>query len=172
MVFAPIAPTILKSTRISRDIQFIHALQTTMFGILEAAAVPHSGVFDTYQALILDLNKHMGRQGFKIVKARSHRRKPGGDAPGNEIVRCDLVCDKGGRSYRCLATKHKTKTKKTDCPWKAKAVHRKAVGGWVLSILCDQHNHEAGTPEPPTPVAVGDADAEDDAEMQTARGED
>ncbi|KAG6040891.1 hypothetical protein E4U41_006739 [Claviceps citrina] len=140
-----------------------------MFGILETAAVPSSGVYNTYEDLILDLNKKMERQGFKIVKARSHRRKPGGDAPGNEIVRCDLVCDRGGRSYRCQATKHKSKTKKTDCPWKAKAVHRQAAGGWVLTILCNEHNHESGTPELPTP-AVGLSDAEDEAEVQTGRG--
>ncbi|KAG5986243.1 hypothetical protein E4U54_005530 [Claviceps lovelessii] len=143
-----------------------------MFGILTAAAVPHSGIFNSYEDLILHLNKFMERQGFKIVKTRSHRRKPGGDAPGNEIVRCDLVCDRGGRAYKCLATKHKTKTKKTDCPWKAKAVHQKGAGGWVLTILCDQHNHEAGTPEPPTPVELhGDAqgDAQGDTEMQTGR---
>ncbi|KAG5947519.1 hypothetical protein E4U53_006415 [Claviceps sorghi] len=142
-----------------------------MFGILTAAAVPHSGIFNTYEDLILHLNKYMERQGFKIVKTRSHRRKPGGDAPGNEIVRCDLVCDRGGRAYKCLATKHKTKTKKTDCPWKAKAVHQKGAGGWVLTILCDQHNHEAGTPEPPTPVELND-DAADSPELPAGRGED
>ncbi|KAG5917776.1 hypothetical protein E4U42_007115 [Claviceps africana] len=139
-----------------------------MFGILTAAAVPHSGIFNTYEDLILHLNKYMERQGFKIVKTRSHRRKPGGDAPGNEIVRCDLVCDRGGRAYKCLATKHKTKTKKTDCPWKAKAVHQKGAGGWVLTILCDQHNHEAGTPEPPTPAELND-DAADDTEPPAGR---
>ncbi|KAG6002885.1 hypothetical protein E4U21_002707 [Claviceps maximensis] len=139
-----------------------------MFGILTAAAVPHSGIFNSYEDLILHLNKFMERQGFKIVKTRSHRRKPGGDAPGNEIVRCDLVCDRGGRAYKCLATKHKTKTKKTDCPWKAKAVNQKGAGGWVLTILCDQHNHEAGTPEPPTPIELND-DAEGNTDGQAGR---
>ncbi|EEU40623.1 uncharacterized protein NECHADRAFT_90666 [Fusarium vanettenii 77-13-4] len=123
-----------------------------MFGILEAVSVPHSGIFNSYEDLFKELSDRMEKDGYKIVKARSHRGKVGGaDVPGNDIVRCDLVCDRGGRPYRCMATKHKTTTKKTDCPWKAKAVHRKTMGGWVLTITCDQHNHEPGTPEPPTP---------------------
>ncbi|KOS20900.1 hypothetical protein ESCO_004527 [Escovopsis weberi] len=131
-----------------------------MFGILEAVAVPHSGVFDTYEDLMKELNGRMEKEGYKIVKARSHRSRMGGaDIPGNEIVRCDLVCDRGGRPYKCMATKHKTTTKKTDCPWKAKAVNRKTIGGWVLTISCDQHNHAPGTPEPPTPSEASDDEA-------------
>ncbi|GAB0145956.1 hypothetical protein EsHS_00006372 [Epichloe bromicola] len=109
----------------------------------------------------------MERQEFKIVRNRSYRRKTGGDAPGNEIVRCDLVCDRGSRSYKCLAIKLKTKSKKTDCPWKAKAVYRKAIGGWVLTILCDQHNHEAGTPEPPSSVEHSGAEDEMESQVDT-----
>jgi hypothetical protein len=136
-----------------------------MFGILEAVSIPPVGVYQSYEDLFSDLSTRMRNNGYKIVKARSHRGKiGGGDAPGNEIVRCDLVCDRGGRPYKCLATKHKTTTKKTDCPWKAKAVHRKMMGGWILTILCDQHNHEASTPEPPSPIASEhDADGEPDA---------
>ncbi|EFY89351.1 hypothetical protein MAC_04537 [Metarhizium acridum CQMa 102] len=139
-----------------------------MFGILEAAAVPHSGIFNTYEDLMFDLNRRMESEGYKIVKARSHRNKiGGGDVAGNEIVRCDLVCDRGGRPYKSTATKHKTHTKKTGCPWKAKAVNRKSVGGWVLTVFCNEHNHEAGTPEPPSiPEACEedgtDADNEDE----------
>ncbi|RBA17363.1 hypothetical protein FPRO05_02087 [Fusarium proliferatum] len=128
-----------------------------MFGILETVQVPHSGIYNSYEELFKQLSDGMEKEGYKIVKARSHRGKVGGaDVPGNDIVRCDLVCDRGGRPYRCMATKHKTTTKKTDCPWKAKAVHRKTMGGWVLTITCDQHNHEPGTPEPPTPEAASE----------------
>ncbi|KAL7793032.1 hypothetical protein V8C37DRAFT_110197 [Trichoderma ceciliae] len=137
-----------------------------MFGILEAVAVPHAGVFNTYEELIKDLNGRMEKEGYKIVKARSHRSRMGGaDIPGNDIVRCDLVCDRGGRPYKCMATKHKTTTKKTDCPWKAKAVNRKSIGGWVLTISCDQHNHAPGTPEPPTPSEMSE-DENDLTELQ------
>ncbi|OAQ59597.1 transcription factor, FAR1-related protein [Pochonia chlamydosporia 170] len=133
-----------------------------MFGILEAAAVPHGGIFDTYDDLILDLNRRMERQGYKIVKARSHRNKiGGGDVAENEIVRCDLVCDRGGRPYKSTATKHKTHTKKTGCPWKAKAVNRKSAGGWILTIFCNEHNHEAGTPEPPSLPGLPQQDGND-----------
>ncbi len=132
-----------------------------MFGMLtpSAQAVPGPAyVYKTYEELFSDLNGRMQSDGYKVVKARSHRGKIGGsDVPGNEMVRCDLVCDRGGRPYKCLATKHKTSTKKTDCPWKAKAVNRKMMGGWVLTIMCDQHNHEPGTPEPPDVEAVSES---------------
>jgi flagellar biosynthesis GTPase FlhF len=125
-----------------------------MFGILEAVTVPHTGIYGSYEELITELNNRVSKDGYKIVKSRSHRGRVGGaGVPNNEMVRCDLVCDKGGRPYKCMATKHKTHTKKTDCPWRAKAVHRKTIGGWVLTITCDQHNHEPGTPDPPSPVA-------------------
>lgn len=123
-----------------------HTHHAAMFGILEAVAVPHSGIYASCEELMRDLNTRAEKEGYKIVKARSHRSRPG--AP---IVRADLVCERGGGPYRCQATKHKTSTKKTNCPWKAKAVDRKLVGGWVLTLICDHHNHEPGTPEPPTP---------------------
>lgn len=130
-----------------------------MFGILEAVTVPQAGIYTSCEDLMRDLNNRTEKQGYKIVKARSHRSKPGGP-----IMRCDLVCERGGRPYRCQATKHKTTTKKTNCPWKAKAVDRKSVGGWVLTVICDSHNHEPGTPEPPTPSEgseVGDNEEEE-----------
>ncbi|RDA83925.1 hypothetical protein CP532_3652 [Ophiocordyceps camponoti-leonardi (nom. inval.)] len=117
-----------------------------MFGILEAVSVPHTGIYPSCDDLMRDLNSRAEKEGYKIVKARSDRSKPGGP-----IIRADLVCERGGRPYRCQATKHKTSTKKTNCPWKAKAVDRKSLGGWVLTVICDHHNHEPGTPEPPTP---------------------
>ncbi|CAI4216144.1 unnamed protein product [Parascedosporium putredinis] len=135
-----------------------------MFGMLTPApqAPGPTYVYKTYEDLFADLSLRMQSDGYKVVKARSHRGKIGGaDVPGNEMVRCDLVCDRGGRPYKCLATKHKTSTKKTDCPWKAKAVNRKMMGGWVLTVICDQHNHEPGTPEPPSP-AVSEHDADEE----------
>ncbi|ODA77768.1 hypothetical protein RJ55_06370 [Drechmeria coniospora] len=142
-----------------------------MFGILEAVTVPTEGVYSTLDDLMQELSNRTQREGYKVVKARSHRGRPG--AP---TMRVDLCCERGGRPYRCSATKHKTSTKKTDCPWKAKAVDRKMVGGWVLTIICDQHNHEPGTPEPATPSDATGADDElededgppPDAESQAA----
>jgi hypothetical protein len=140
-----------------------------MFGILEAVAVPETGVWSTYEELIADLNDRMSKDGYKVVKSRSHRSRIGGAAvPGNMMIRADLVCDRGGRPYECKATKHKTSTKKTGCPWNAKAVYRKAINGWVLTITCDQHNHEPGTPEPPTPSAH--SENEEDVEEETEEG--
>jgi hypothetical protein len=59
-----------------------------MFGILEAVAVLHSGFYSSYEGLLRDLNQSMEKEGYKIVKARSHRGKLGGaQVVGNEIVR-------------------------------------------------------------------------------------
>lgn len=144
-----------------------------MFGMLTPSAQTAPGptyVYKSYEELFGDLNARMQSEGFKIVKARSHRGKIGGsDVPGNEMVRCDLVCDRGGRPYKCLATKHKTSTKKTDCPWKAKAVNRKMMGGWVLTVICDQHNHEPGTPEPPDVEAVSVPEVEGELDGDDGR---
>lgn len=138
-----------------------------MFGILGAAAVSHAGTFLTLEELMRELHQRMEKDGYKIVKSRSHRGRIGGpDSSENEIVRCDLVCDRGGRPYKCMATKHKTSTKKTNCPWKAKAVYRRNISGWVLTILCDQHNHAPGTPEPPTPSQASEAEDNDEAEAE------
>jgi hypothetical protein len=123
----------------------------------------------TYEELFAVLSSRMARDGYKIVKARSHRgRVNGAEVATSEMVRVDLVCDRGGRPYTCHATKHRTSTKKTGCPWKAKAVKRKSVGGWTLDIVIDEHNHEPGTPEPPVGEegeeeedAEGEADASD-----------
>ncbi|KAM3434872.1 hypothetical protein MY4824_005202 [Beauveria thailandica] len=146
-----------------------------MFGILESVATPRAGVYSSYEDLIENLNERMEKEGYKIVKSRSHRAYVGGaDVPNNGIIRCDLVCNRGGRAYKSEATLRKTTTKKTGCPWKAKAVHRKTLGGWVLTVACDQHNHEPGTPEPPSPEPSDgeDEDAEDSGPELPALGPD
>ncbi|KAM3482239.1 hypothetical protein MY8738_004078 [Beauveria namnaoensis] len=146
-----------------------------MFGILESVATPRAGVYSSYEDLIENLNERMEKEGYKIVKSRSHRAYVGGaDVPNNGIIRCDLVCNRGGRAYKSEATQRKTTTKKTGCPWKAKAVHRKTLGGWVLTVACDQHNHEPGTPEPPSPEPSNgeDEDVEDSSPELPALGPD
>ncbi|TQW00900.1 WD domain-containing protein [Cordyceps javanica] len=62
-----------------------------MFGILEAIAIPRAGVYHSYRDLIENLNERMEKEGYRIVKARSHRSRMGGaDVPNNDIIRCDL----------------------------------------------------------------------------------
>jgi hypothetical protein len=126
---------------------------------------PSEKTFLTLEDLMRDLSQRMEKGGYKVVKARSHRGRLGGaDTPGNDIVRCDLACKRGGRPYRCMATKLKTTTKKTNCPWKAKAVHRKSASAWVLTIICDEHNHDPGTPEPLSPTGEAEGDVESEME--------
>ncbi|TDZ13868.1 hypothetical protein Cob_v013020 [Colletotrichum orbiculare MAFF 240422] len=137
-----------------------------MFGILGAVSVDsNTKTYSTFEELFAALKVRMQKDGYKVVKSRTHRNKVGGTyEKGSEVVRCDLVCDRGGQPYKCTATQLKTTTKKTDCPWKAKAVNRKTMGAWLLTIICDEHNHEPRTPDPPTDEE--DADAEGDADVQ------
>ena len=133
-----------------------------MFGVLGPVDVGQT--YRSFDHLFNDLKTRMAHDGYKVVKSRTHRYKTGGQyAKDGEIVRCDLVCDRGGQPYKCQATRLKTSTKKTDCPWKAKAVNRKTIGAWVLTVLCNEHNHEPRTPEPPSD-GEQDADAEGDVE--------
>ncbi|KAH7312575.1 hypothetical protein B0I35DRAFT_437318 [Stachybotrys elegans] len=140
-----------------------------MFGILQAINVPpvkftpQPGLYESYDELIAELSGRMEKDGYKVVKNRSHRAVvPGISDNDKMLIRCDLVCDRGGAPYKCQAKKLKTSTKKTNCPWSARAQYRKQVNGWTLAIICDQHNHEPGTPEPPTLSEKGDDEDEDE----------
>ncbi|KAF4810215.1 hypothetical protein CGCSCA5_v010824 [Colletotrichum siamense] len=139
-----------------------------MFGILGAVNVDsNTKTYTSFEELFAALKARMQKDGYKVVKSRTHRNKVGGTyEKGSEVVRCDLVCDRGGQPYKCTATQLKTTTKKTNCPWKAKAVNRKTMGAWLLTVICDEHNHEPRTPDPPTDEE--DADAEGDADVQDA----
>ncbi|GKT63008.1 far1 DNA-binding domain protein [Colletotrichum tofieldiae] len=136
-----------------------------MFGILGARdRSDGTEEYASFDELFAALKSRMQKDGYKVVKSRTHRNKVGGTyEKGSEVVRCDLVCDRGGQPYKCTATQLKTSTKKTNCPWKAKAVNRKTLGKWILTIICSEHNHEARTPDPPTDEE--DADAEGDADI-------
>ncbi|CRK38914.1 hypothetical protein BN1708_007893, partial [Verticillium longisporum] len=135
-----------------------------MFGILGSVDIGSGQTFPTFDDLFKDLKATMQKDGYKVVKSRTHRNKVAGNyEKGSEVVRCDLVCDRGGQPYKCTATQLKTTTKKTNCPWRAKAVNRKTLGAWVLTVICDQHNHEPRTPEPPSDEEEADADG--DAEI-------
>ncbi|KXH25728.1 hypothetical protein CSAL01_04920 [Colletotrichum salicis] len=136
-----------------------------MFGILGARdRSDGTEEYASFEELFAALKTRMQKDGYKVVKSRTHRNKVGGTyEKGSEVVRCDLVCDRGGQPYKCTATQLKTSTKKTNCPWKAKAVNRKTLGKWILTIICSEHNHEARTPDPPTDEE--DADAEGDADV-------
>lgn len=140
-----------------------------MFGILGPIEVGTTvQTYRSFDELFNDIKKRMAHDGYRVVKSRTHRYKSGNTYAENaEVVRCDLVCDRGGQPYKCQATRLKTTTKKTDCPWKAKAVNRKTLGAWVLTIICDEHNHEPRTPEPPSDNEQ-DAEAEVDAEGDVA----
>ena len=151
-----------------------------MFDIIDStisSSKPAEGteVFRSYDDLFAALSQRVAKAGFKVVKARSHRSRVNGtELPTNDIIRIDLVCDRGGRAYQCHATKHKTTTKKTGCPWKAKAVNRRSAGGWDLTIRNNSHNHAPGTPEPSAKLSATDVNGvvsltSTDAEVAFAR---
>ena len=120
-------------------------------------------VYRSYDDLYDQLHRRMAADGYKLVRERSHRDKTkGAVAVPPEPIRVDLVCDRGGRPHQSMATRRRSSTKKTGCPWKAKAVRRKAWGGWILTILCGDHNHEPRSPDFSFTVN-GDLDAVPDA---------
>ena len=102
--------------------------------------VPIEG-FETLEALISFINASAKLQGYAIVKQRSSSYKDG--APR----RVDLVCDFGGTTRPSASTGlRKASSKKTLCPWKAKALLRAAGNDpkrWFFELQDAAHNHDA-----------------------------
>ncbi|KAL6364123.1 hypothetical protein LRP88_02039 [Fusarium phalaenopsidis] len=97
---------------------------------------PPEGVFSTYDDLMAAVQRVAKGQGYRIVKLRASnycRGKP---------TRYDLVCDCGGVKYNSTAKKRNPSTRKTDCPFRAKAVRRADYGyRWHFTVQTGDHNH-------------------------------
>lgn len=85
------------------------------------------------------------QQGYKVTKRRSCAYKDG------KPNRFDLACDHGGASYRSIAVQRAAHSRKTACPWKARATCMQSLGGqWKFVVTCGSHNHPPNDPnEPP-----------------------
>jgi hypothetical protein len=107
---------------------------------------PQDRLYPTFEALQVDLKAFTRAQGYAMVIISSLNR----DANG-QYRRYNLCCSKGGKSY----TSHsrglrQTKSTKTGCPMRCKAIQEKAWpydDKWHIIVQCAEHNHEPFTGE-------------------------
>ena len=95
--------------------------------------------FEALDSLLSFVNASAKQQGYAIVKQRSTNYKDG--VPR----RVDLVCEFGGtpKPHRGTGLRNAS-TRKTECPWKAKALLRAGTDPkrWFFELQDAAHNHE------------------------------
>lgn len=109
---------------------------------------PQDRLYPTFEALQTDLKAFTRSQGYACVIVSSLNRDPDG-----HYRRYNLCCSKGGKTY----TSHsrgirQSRSTKTGCPMKMKAVQEKAWpydDKWRVVVQCAEHNHEPFTGEQP-----------------------
>ncbi|KAK3956677.1 hypothetical protein QBC32DRAFT_330637 [Pseudoneurospora amorphoporcata] len=109
---------------------------------------PQDRLYPTFEALQADLKAFTRSQGYACVIVSSLNRDPDG-----HYRRYNLCCSKGGKTY----TSHsrgirQSRSTKTGCPMKMKAVQEKAWpydDKWRVIVQCAEHNHEPFTGEQP-----------------------
>ncbi|GAB1319685.1 FAR1 domain-containing protein [Madurella fahalii] len=107
---------------------------------------PQDRLYPTFEALQADLKAFTRSQGYAMVIISSLNRDPQG-----QYRRYNLCCSKGGKNY----TSHsrgirQTKSTKTGCPMRIKAIQEKAWpydDKWHIIVQCAEHNHEPFTGE-------------------------
>ncbi|KAJ4287834.1 hypothetical protein N0V88_007544 [Collariella sp. IMI 366227] len=108
---------------------------------------PQDRLYNTWDALREDVKSFAKSQGYAIVIVSSLNR----DAEG-QYRRYNLCCAKGGKNY----TSHSkglrnTRSAKTGCPMRMKAIQEKAWpynDKWHVVVQCAEHNHEPFTGGP------------------------
>ncbi|KAL2128745.1 hypothetical protein VTI74DRAFT_8702 [Chaetomium olivicolor] len=108
---------------------------------------PQDRLYNTWDALREDVKAFAKSQGYAIVIVSSLNR----DAEG-QYRRYNLCCAKGGKNY----TSHSkglrnTRSAKTGCPMRMKAIQEKAWpynDKWHVVVQCAEHNHEPFTGGP------------------------
>jgi len=108
---------------------------------------PQDRLYPTFEALQADLKAFTRSQGYACVIVSSLNR----DTEGN-YRRYNLCCSKGGKSYTSLSKGiRNTRSTKTGCPMRLKAVQEKAWpynDKWHIVVQCAEHNHEPFMGEP------------------------
>ncbi|EGS21849.1 uncharacterized protein CTHT_0037200 [Thermochaetoides thermophila DSM 1495] len=102
---------------------------------------PQDRLYPTFETLLADVKAFAKSQGYAVVIVSSLNR----DSEG-QYRRYNLACAKGGKSY----TSHSkgirnTRSSKTGCPMRMKAVQEKAWpynDKWHVVVQCAEHNHE------------------------------
>ncbi|KAK3395314.1 hypothetical protein B0H63DRAFT_492216 [Podospora didyma] len=84
-------------------------------------------------------------QGWFLVQSGCAKAKTpgGGYLQDAEVVRVDLICDRGGTCKNSGTGIRKRPTHKIGCPAKMKLVCRKRQASkWFIDVRCEQHNHD------------------------------
>jgi hypothetical protein len=108
---------------------------------------PQDRLYNTWDDLREDVKAFAKSQGYAVVIVSSLNR----DAEG-QYRRYNLCCGKGGKNY----TSHSkglrnTRSAKTGCPMRMKAIQEKAYpynDKWHVIVQCAEHNHEPFTGGP------------------------
>jgi hypothetical protein len=108
---------------------------------------PQDRLYNTWDDLREDVKAFAKSQGYAVVIVSSLNR----DAEG-QYRRYNLCCGKGGKNY----TSHSkglrnTRSAKTGCPMRMKAIQEKAWpynDKWHVIVQCAEHNHEPFTGGP------------------------
>lgn len=101
-------------------------------------------LFSSWEVLFHHVSTIAKQQGYKVVKRRSSAYRDG------QAGRYDLTCDRGGSEYKNTAVLRRAHTKKTSCPWKARATRMMTLGGqWKFVVSNGHHNHPPRDPNAP-----------------------
>lgn len=102
---------------------------------------PQDRLYNTWEDLIQDVKNFAKSQGYAVVINSSLNR----DADG-QYRRYNLGCAKGGKHYTSTSKGiRNTKSSKTGCPMRMKAIREKAWpynDKWHVIVQCPDHNHE------------------------------
>ncbi|KAK0616858.1 hypothetical protein B0T14DRAFT_523937 [Immersiella caudata] len=103
------------------------------------------GPYDTREEAHNTVQEYAIAQGYCLVQSGCAKQKtPGGKyTPQTEVVRVDLMCDRGGTCKNIGTGKRKRPTHKLGCPTRIKLVCRKREASkWFIEIRCEEHNHD------------------------------
>ena len=73
--------------------------------------------------------------GFIIVKNRTK-------SENGQMYEINYRCTKGGIYEPHTSGKRRTKTRKSNCPFRLVAKYRPTRFNWILRVKCDKHNHK------------------------------
>ncbi|KAL2261624.1 hypothetical protein VTK26DRAFT_3743 [Humicola hyalothermophila] len=108
---------------------------------------PQDRLYPTFDVLLADVKSFAKSQGYAVVIVSSLNR----DTEG-QYRRYNLACAKGGKSYASHSKGiRNTRSAKTGCPMRMKAVQEKAWpynDKWHVVVQCAEHNHEPFTGGP------------------------
>lgn len=108
---------------------------------------PQDRLYNTWDDLREDVKAFAKSQGYAIVIISSLNRDPAG-----QYRRYNLCCAKGGKNYTSQAKGLRTtRSTKTGCPMRMKAIQEKAWpynDKWHVIVQCAEHNHEPFTGGP------------------------